>query len=88
MDISIEKIVLKLGKKEIHLTVEEAKELHSVLKDTFFFSNPAWQPWYRDTVHIPYVYWGYPQITDTSYTVTCASTSEAFYNATEANHKT
>jgi len=64
MDVSIEKIIIKIGKKEIALTKEEVNKLHSALDDLFGketivkheYSHSPWyytRPRYRD----PYERW-------------------------------
>ena len=50
-EISISKIVIKIGKKEIELSPEEAKELQNVLQETLGKNN---------TVYIPKPYPVYP----------------------------
>ena len=53
MSAEIKKIVLKIGKSEINLTVDEAKELMKLLMETFgekepikYFERVPWYPYY------------------------------------------
>lgn len=46
--VKVNKIILTIGNKEIELTVDEAKDLHSILGE--MFKTPE-----KDIVYVPYV---------------------------------
>ena len=39
MEIKIELVKIKLGKKEIELSIEDAKKLQAILNDTFIYTH-------------------------------------------------
>ena len=55
-DVEIKKMVIKMGKKDVDLSIDEAKKLHEAL-DTLFgkkevYSYPYWDwRWDRDVVY-------------------------------------
>jgi hypothetical protein len=56
--VEIKKVVLKIGKKEIELSLSEAKELQELLNETFGKATVISSPIIieRDRYH-PYPYW-------------------------------
>ena len=78
-EVSISKINIKIGKKEVELTPDEAKELQEILNETFGKKErvyipspyPVVQPVYR-----PYRYWEVTYGNGTG-TVTYSATNHA-----------
>jgi hypothetical protein len=77
--VEIQKVVLKIGKKEIELSLAEAKELQELLNDTFgkvsivrepIYIERPWRiyptPWYG-------TYWT-TNVTNGTYSITCNAT--------------
>ena len=73
--IAVKKIVLQIGKKEIDLSVDEAKELRRVLDE--LLSN-------QQTVY-PLWYW-YPHITYGHWQVTCGNTGTLMVSSSSGTY--
>ena len=58
--VSVSKIVVKMGKKEVELTLEEAKELQELLNDTFGKKETVYIPGSPIYIERPY-HWTYPR---------------------------
>jgi hypothetical protein len=72
--VAITKVVVKMGKMEVSMTVEEAKELQDVLNKTFC-SVEVRRPIYIDyPVYRPYTWWSVKPDYTTG-VVYCSSTS-------------
>jgi hypothetical protein len=71
--VEINRIVLKIGQKEIPLSLSEAKELQDILNTTFGNTHP-YPVWVEYPVYKPYTTWEIKPKWDTG-TVYCSSTS-------------
>jgi len=77
--VEVKKIVLQIGKKEIPLSLDEAKELKNILADIFekpdvYIPYPTYPyPVYPYRYH----YWTCDDTIPTRYTITCNSANSA-----------
>ena len=71
--VEINRIVLKIGQKEIPLSLSEAKELQDILNTTFG-SGRVFPVYVEYPVYKPYTTWEITPKWDTG-TITCSSTS-------------
>lgn len=84
MKVEVKKVVLKIGDKEIGLSVDEAKELTKLLMDTFgekepikYYERVPWYPYYP--------YYEYHPITFTSGDWTTTQTGNSIVFASNTN---
>ncbi len=70
MSVKISKLNVKIGKKEVSLTIEEAKELQKILNDTFGEQKTVFVPSSSIIIERPVIspwkYWGVTWTGDTS----------------------
>jgi len=77
--IEIQKIVIQIGKKEVSLTIEEAKELQNILDQTFGKKETVYIPSYpiiiEKPIYPPYRWWQV-EYEDNSRTMWCSNQAQ------------